>query len=334
MEKEIVLFGAGEYGRNALHAIGKDRIAFFVDNNKNLSGDNIEGIEIRYFADVLHMEEYQIIISVSVRYYAQIEELLKQRGIACYYSVDQFLRKKKYCTGGWGKYKNKYFGKRCFLLGSGPSLNIYDLDRLYKQKEICFGANKIFKLFKQTKWRPDIYCATDRRILTFYKNTITDLDIPKMFIACYSDQNLQKMNSTLAKKDNVNLFVMKDGMSENHIEFSENPDEYIVEGKTVIYAMIQIAVFMGFHKIYLLGVDFNYSDMTGYDRNGNDHFCEDYIEEGEEVLISPQHFCLKAFEKAKEYSLQHGIKIYNATRGGKLEVFERTDLDCIIQGEK
>lgn len=334
MEKEIVLFGAGEYGRNALHVIGKDRIAFFVDNNKNLSGNNIEGKEIRYFADVLNIEQYQIIISVSVRYYAQIEELLKKKGIVCYYSVNQYLRKKKYCAASWGQYKNKYWGKRCFLLGSGPSLTINDLDCLYKQKEICFGANKIFKLFKQTQWKPDIYCATDRRILTFYQDTIADLDIPEMFIACYGDRELQKFNLALSKKNNVNLFVMKDGMNENHIEFSENPDEFIVEGKTVIYAMIQIAVFMGFNEIYLLGVDFNYNDMTGYDKNGKDHFCIDYIEKGEEVLISPQYFCLKAFEKAKEYSLQHGIKIYNATRGGKLEVFERVNIDHIIKGEK
>jgi len=37
-----------------------------------------------------------------------------------------------------------------------------------------------------------------------------------------------------------------------------------------------------------------------------------------------------AFEKAKEYADGHGIKIYNATRGGKLEVFERVNFDDLF----
>ena len=34
-----------------------------------------------------------------------------------------------------------------------------------------------------------------------------------------------------------------------------------------------------------------------------------------------------AYIKAEEYSQNSEFKIYNATRGGKLEVFERVDFD-------
>ena len=40
---------------------------------------------------------------------------------------------------------------------------------------------------------------------------------------------------------------------------------------------------------------------------------------------------LKAYQKAKQYAETHGIKIYNATRGGKLEVFERVDFDSLFE---
>jgi hypothetical protein len=37
-----------------------------------------------------------------------------------------------------------------------------------------------------------------------------------------------------------------------------------------------------------------------------------------------------AYETAEKLSAKYGVKIYNATRGGKLEAFERIDFDTII----
>ena len=53
------------------------------------------------------------------------------------------------------KYKDIHKGKRCFIIGNGPSLQMSDLEILYKNKEICFGVNRIFLGFKDTEWRPD-----------------------------------------------------------------------------------------------------------------------------------------------------------------------------------
>ena len=39
---------------------------------------------------------------------------------------------------------------------------------------------------------------------------------------------------------------------------------------------------------------------------------------------------LYAYEHAREYCDSHDIRIYNSTRGGKLEVFERIDFDALI----
>ena len=39
-----------------------------------------------------------------------------------------------------------------------------------------------------------------------------------------------------------------------------------------------------------------------------------------------------AYKKAKEYADKHGIKIYNATRGGALEVFPRVNFDDLEIG--
>ena len=39
----------------------------------------------------------------------------------------------------------------------------------------------------------------------------------------------------------------------------------------------------------------------------------------------------KAYMAAHQYADSHGIKIYNATRGGELEVFERVELDGMLK---
>ena len=87
---------------------------------------------------------------------------------------------------------------------------------------------------------------------------------------------------------------------------------------------IQLAVYLGFAEIYLLGTDFtgvnNYGSKYGhfYDEKDLDSVCyTDQVKLG--------------YEKAKQYADCHGIKIFNATRGGNLEIFERVDFDSLFQ---
>ena len=39
---------------------------------------------------------------------------------------------------------------------------------------------------------------------------------------------------------------------------------------------------------------------------------------------------MDGYKAAKQYADLHGIRICNATRGGKLEIFERVDFDLFI----
>ncbi len=42
----------------------------------------------------------------------------------------------------------------------------------------------------------------------------------------------------------------------------------------------------------------------------------------------------RSYELCKEFAEKNGVKIYNATRGGKLEVFERVDFDSLFSKEE
>ena len=93
---------------------------------------------------------------------------------------------------------------------------------------------------------------------------------------------------------------------------------------TVTYECIQLAVYMGFREIYLLGVDFNFS--SDYKDKSN-HFVSTYYSKNSKTGYFLEKESLEAYEAAKKYAENHGIKIFNATRGGKLEVFERRNFD-------
>ena len=84
---------------------------------------------------------------------------------------------------------------------------------------------------------------------------------------------------------------------------------------------------MGISEIYLLGVDCNYITNG----SNQDHFCDNYIQKGKEHIPANVDGMRTAYQVAKQYAEENNIKIYNATRGGKLEIFERVDFDSLFQ---
>ena len=83
---------------------------------------------------------------------------------------------------------------------------------------------------------------------------------------------------------------------------------------------------MGFSEIYLMGVDCNYNlpDSKKY-------FVDHGIRGPEQKLGGLR--MIKDFEVIKQYEDKWGIKIYNASRGGMLEVFPRVELDKVVDNE-
>jgi hypothetical protein len=70
-------------------------------------------------------------------------------------------------------------------------------------------------------------------------------------------------------------------------------------------------------------------DNCNYGKKHSGHYVSDYDPEDFNSLLSVDK-TTKAYQSAKAYADAHGIKVYNATRGGKLEVFERVDFDSLF----
>lgn len=339
-DEKVILFGAGEEGIKAINYLGKDKVAFFVDNDKQKIGTSVQGVLVRSVDDLKAQNGYKpLYISVSPRYIKDIENQLDALGIENYGGIKTLIEKDGFQSNSKIKgLKNKFAGKRCFIIGTGPSLRTTDLDILKDKEEITFASNKIFKIFNETSWRPQLYCISDLEVFSFYFEQICSLNLEHEFLV--NIMNSKYSNEIDKQKligDNKYIFeIYKDEIKDVKTgkwipNFSEHPDKYVVDGGiTVTYSMIQWAYFLGFKEVYLLGVDFNYEDLTGMDRKKGDHFCENYIEKGEVVNNPKIEESLKAYEVAEKFSKEHNFRIYNATRGGKLEVFERVDFDSLF----
>lgn len=83
--KKYVIFGAGDYGKKALEMLGRENVAFFVDNDKNKDGSIIDGVEVKFFQRInKKLKEYLVIVAVSYQYIKDIKTQLQDVGVLPY----------------------------------------------------------------------------------------------------------------------------------------------------------------------------------------------------------------------------------------------------------
>jgi hypothetical protein len=93
----------------------------------------------------------------------------------------------------------------------------------------------------------------------------------------------------------------------------------------------------------LLGVDFNYvlpelrpsTEFAGYNtytpKTERNYFIEGYVKPNEVVVAPDLEASLHAYRAAQaQVSRSENFQIYNATRGGNLEVFPRVSFDGLF----
>ena len=77
--------------------------------------------------------------------------------------------------------KNVHKGKRCFVIGNGPSLCNADLLRLNKCGEYTLACNSLIKLFNEIPFYPTYYFAQDNKIILDNINEIKEFMLSKGF---------------------------------------------------------------------------------------------------------------------------------------------------------
>lgn len=236
----------------------------------------------------------------------------------------------------WGKalaaYKDTHCGQRCFLIGNGPSLRADDLTRLHEVGEVTFAFNRVYNIFEQTPWRPTFYISQDEKMLAGCADVVSDLKAEAKFIPIqFKWWNGIEINN--AAYFNIEHQQVDDPAQ---FQFSDDISRRIFNSSTGMYTAAQIAAYMGFSEIYLIGVDHHFRISQNnqgkiiVDNTVKDYFTDKYNEDKDKLYIPNTERSTLTYVAMKHHCDARGIKVYNATRGGKLEVFERLDFDTLF----
>ncbi|MDL2288184.1 hypothetical protein LJC32_02250 [Oscillospiraceae bacterium OttesenSCG-928-F05] len=340
---QVILFGAGLIGQKALHYYGRDRVFCFVDNKK--CGSTFFGKRVISFEELKKIyENYRVILSVVYENAEFLKTQCSEHGIKAELWLDVISYDAFPLDAGLRQFEKKHRGHRCFLIGNGPSLREQDLEKLFENGDLSFGCNHIKNIYDKTHWRPNYLMASDPYLIAEHIEKIASTQADAKFLP-YLDQIFENSKAAEAtmKKGGGEVYYFDSIHRPSRpaeIQFSDNPAKALYDSTTVMYLMLQMAVYMGFSQIYLLGVDNSPPPLNGApnSQNPSAHFYADKKGEAERSANKFASFVSGAaasltehsYREAERYSRAHGCRIYNATRGGLLEIFERVEFDTLF----
>ncbi|SHN49048.1 glycosyltransferase [Desulfovibrio litoralis] len=228
--------------------------------------------------------------------------------------------------------KDRYAGERCFILGNGPSLNKVDLTKL--KNEFTFGVNSIFLARDKMGFEPTFYCVEDTHVAKERKHEMQKVNSTIKFYGYYLKDCI------LAHTNNLFVNTLVDYRRYvGYPYFSIDASRRLWVGGTVSYINMQLAYYMGFKNVYLIGFDHEYTIPSSAIVKGDDilstvddpnHFHPNYFGKGYHwhiPLVNRMELC---YIKAKRAFDLDNREIINITPGGQLNVFRRDNYDKVL----
>ena len=224
-------------------------------------------------------------------------------------------------------FKGKFNNKRCVIIGNGPSLNKTNLSLL--KNEYTFGLNRIYLLFEKMGFQTDFLVSINRFVIEQFADEMVNNDCKKYFNYKYRNQFKNKKNLNFISPS------MYDKKYFNNIELG-----YISYTSSVTFPAIQLAIYLGFSEIILVGFDNNFKNKGSSDsaitsgEDDVDHFSKDYFSKGVVWQLPNYRGLDYNFQFVEKYFKKNDLKIVNCTIGGHLENFSRYDLEYYLKTSK
>ncbi len=238
---------------------------------------------------------------------------------------------------GLERFRDLYSDEACVIVGNGPSLNETNLNKLSGIK--TFGVNSIFLMTETNHFKPYFYVVEDRLVMKHNLEQINKYEVENKFFPHFYKNQISGEGVNYFNLDSRFYREEYNVLHSTNIKFSNNFAKVAYAGQSVTYINLQLAFFMGFKTVYLIGVDFNYVVPKDIIKEGNvwistgddpNHFDKSYFGKGKESNDPQLHKTIIAYKKAKSFYEKNNRKIINCTKGGKLEIFDRQNFDDIF----
>lgn len=222
--------------------------------------------------------------------------------------------------------------QRCFVVGNGPSLNNLDLTLL--KDEFVIGSNSIYL---NEFLACDLIVIEDRLV---FEDSIRDIvRSVKSPIICPFDLNSKTLQKSIRDKilwipfqRVLGSFKSRNFVRRNHLPF--------FWGGTVTYLSLQIAYYLGFDEIILIGMDMSYSIPSDAAISGSvitsnsddpNHFNGSYFGKGKRWHLPDTERMQRNLNRARIILESEGVKVVNATHGGNLKGYTRVDFNTLFK---
>ncbi|MCR4615892.1 MAG: DUF115 domain-containing protein [Clostridiales bacterium] len=253
------------------------------------------------------------------------------------------------------KLKNVHSGKRCFILGNGPSLKTVDFSKL--ENEYVFTVNQISRMpdFYKLKtnyhfwadpffFKIDINNPEDAELLSTMKNINASGTKPLCFfpVGQYDFVKLHDLGSFMDI-----AYFLSYGRLEDYSNYG-TPIDYVKtvpEFGTVVQWCITTAIYMGFSEIYLLGCDntglmgtintilkASNTESHAYTTTENEEKrkYKIFTSLSLEGHINAYYNTFVDYRLLREYCDSHNIKLINCSSTTVIDCIPRKDLDDVL----
>lgn len=209
-------------------------------------------------------------------------------------------------------------GRQCVVIGNGPSLKRTDLSLL--RSVDTFGLNRLYLLFSRLGWGTTYHVAVNRLVVQQCRQEL--LAVPGRLFSTWSNGK-----DLASRGDAVFLDTLPGPL------FSRDPRYGVWEGATVTYVALQLAYWMGYRDVVLVGVDHRFSTpgrahsvVTSEGRDPN-HFDLNYFGKGFNWQLPDLETSEIAYQLAKVTFEAAGGSVVDATVDGALRIFDRRPLE-------
>lgn len=242
------------------------------------------------------------------------------------------------------EFHNIHHGEKIFIIGNGPSIKDTDLTKIRNAKKMVVSNFYLHKDYNVIK--PDYYCFPQFT----YTNSLNENFYHEWLCEIGEKSGKPQFFFNISEKGLIDQCRYFDNKKVNYMFLENlNADYYdeiditgkMMGGQSASINCIQLAIYMGFKEIYLVGIEhseiitrqYNYfyerqqsimgNKDSGILNNGE-------VKSGFRVILKVDDRLWKQYESLKMISEVRDVKIYNATKGGILDVFDRTDYDLLF----
>jgi hypothetical protein len=190
-----------------------------------------------------------------------------------------------------------------------------------------FGSNQIYLLFDRVDLSLSYHVSTDPMAIQRGAYQFGKQSWPT-FIAWKSGR------AYLRGHDHIHFIRIRDAGDDEESRmypplFTTDISKPMWDGGTVTYVALQIAFYMGFQRVYLIGVDHSFKNHTPGSADPN-HFDPRYARPSR-LRLPPDIPAMEvAYRTAKEAYERDGRQILDATVGGQLDVFEKVPFEAAL----